>query len=248
MRNLRSGMPKSCGPVRSCGKEFVRFHRCERFGILTFTASGKSGPEAASHPKNGRRTPLCASAAVKALGGAAALSVPVSGAVFRPAPERITSVHSDSEERRFGDDGLPYTRAEFDAFYFEDPESSAYYWLAATAVGANPLIDSTPVQSTPRFPDGSIVRVLPDTHPGVRPELADGILAASVAGYSDDGNFCFVCPIGGRAVRRTVPASQIALASLDAYGGFRLQGRGGSGARNLSRVIERASQNAAENS
>jgi hypothetical protein len=33
-----------------------------------------------------RRTPLCASAAVKALGGAAALSVPVSGAVFRPAP------------------------------------------------------------------------------------------------------------------------------------------------------------------
>ena len=162
--------------------------------------------------------------------------------------ERITSVHSDSEERRFGDDGLPYTRAEFDAFYFEDPESSAYYWLAATAVGANPLIDSTPVQSTPRFPDGSIVRVLPDTHPGVRPELADGILAASVAGYSDDGNFCFVCPIGGRAVRRTVPASQIALASLDAYGGFRLQGRGGSGARNLSRVIERASQNAAENS
>lgn len=184
---------------------------------------------------------LCASpATAAALGGATAFArLPsLSPAMVRPA-------HSDSDERRLGDDGLPYTRAEFDAFYSEDPEASADYWFAAIVVGAPPLMPSTPAPPTQRFPIGSVVRVLPDTRPGIRPELAEGVLAANLGNYSVDGAFCYVSPIGGRNVRRKVPANLIVAASVDAHGGFRTQGRGGSVARTLARAMGRAAKSAA---
>ena len=149
----------------------------------------------------------------------------------------ISPAYSDSEERHLGDDGLHYTRAEFDAFYSEDLEASADYWLAAIVVGAPPLMSSPSTPPAPRFPFGSVVRILPDSRPGVRPELAGGVLAASLAEYSEDGDFCFVSPIGGRKVLRKVPAHLIVLASIDAHGGFRTQGRGGSGARTIARAV-----------
>jgi len=68
--------------------------------------------------------------------------------------------------------------------------------------------DVTPVASLipmQRFSAGSIVRVLPDTRPGIRPELAEGLLAATF--HSDAGEgFSLVSPMGSTK-RRTVPTN-----------------------------------------
>jgi len=90
--------------------------------------------------------------------------------------------------------------------------------------------------STQHFSAGSIVRVLPDTRPGIRPELAEGLLAATFHSDADEG-FSLVSPIGS-ARRRTVPTNLLVLGCLD--GSFRFASRGGGAARDIAKARSNA--------
>ena len=59
-------------------------------------------------------------------------------------------------ERRLGDDGVGYSWAEFESYYF-DADMAAEIWEAAEIVAAP---EPTPILTSPRFELGSIVRVL----------------------------------------------------------------------------------------
>ena len=81
--------------------------------------------------------------------------------------------------------------------------------IAGPSEGAAEISPSSPVQSpfpriapaktvassspTPLFSPGSVVRVLPDTTPGVRPMHAEGMLMARVSGNAGDGYY-FITP------------------------------------------------------
>jgi hypothetical protein len=111
---------------------------------------------------------------------------------------------------------------------------------AAEPAGApTPTPDVTPAASlspTQRFSAGSLVRVLPDTRPGIRPELAEGLLAATF--HSDAGEgFSLVSPIGS-ARRRTIPTNLLVLGCLD--GSFRFASRGGGAARDIAKARSNA--------
>ena len=100
----------------------------------------------------------------------------------------MTVEHATSStpiETRLADDGVGYTWAEFENFYF-DAKLAAEIWEAAQVV-APP--EPTPESISPRFELGSIVRVLADTTPGVDPRHAEGILVAKVLDFADDGNY-----------------------------------------------------------
>ena len=60
-------------------------------------------------------------------------------------------------ETRLAADGVGYTWAEFESYYF-DADMAAEIWEAAEVVAA-------PEPISPRFEPGSIVRVLADTTP-----------------------------------------------------------------------------------
>ena len=72
-------------------------------------------------------------------------------------------------ETRLTADGVAYSWAEFESYYF-DADMAAEIWEAAEVVA------------------GSIVRVLADTTPGVHPMHAEGILVAKVLDFAFDGH------------------------------------------------------------
>ena len=82
-------------------------------------------------------------------------------------------------ERRLGDDGVGYAWTEF-VDYYDDVDVAAAIWDTAQVVVA---------PETPRFEPGSIVRVHPDTTPGVHPMHAEGILVATVLDFANDGDY-----------------------------------------------------------
>ena len=84
-------------------------------------------------------------------------------------------------ETRVAPDGVGYTWAEFESYYF-DADMAAEIWEAAEVVAA-------PEPISPRFEPGSIVRVLADTTPGVHPMHAEGILVAKVLDFAFDGHY-----------------------------------------------------------
>ena len=88
-------------------------------------------------------------------------------------------------ETRVAPNGVGYTWAEFENYYF-DADIAAAIWEAA-AVDAAP--EPTPILTSPRFELGSFVRVLADTTPGVHPMHAEGILAAKVLDFADEGHY-----------------------------------------------------------
>ena len=98
----------------------------------------------------------------------------------------VTVEHAASPtpiETRLADDGVGYTWAEFENFYF-DAKLAAEIWEAVQVV-APP--EPTPESISPRFELGSIVRVLADTTPGgVHPMHAEGILVAKIFDFADD--------------------------------------------------------------
>ena len=58
----------------------------------------------------------------------------------------------------------------------------------------SPLVPSSPTPlNHPLFSPGSVVRVLPDTNPGVRPMHAEGMLMTRVSGNAGDGYY-FITP------------------------------------------------------
>ena len=63
-------------------------------------------------------------------------------------------------ETRLTADGVAYSWAEFDSYYF-DADMAAEIWEAAEVVAA-------PEPISPRFEPASIVRVLADTTPGAQ--------------------------------------------------------------------------------
>ena len=78
------------------------------------------------------------------------------------APVVVAMEHAATStpmETRLGDDGVGYTWAEFESYYF-DAKLAAEIWEAAEVVAA-------PEPISPRFEPGSIVRVLADTTPVV---------------------------------------------------------------------------------
>jgi hypothetical protein len=75
------------------------------------------------------------------------------------------------EVKRLGEDGVAYTKAEFDEYY-GDLDTALQFWTAADGVA----LAAAP-KPLERFAPGSIVRVLPDSRPGVRPEHAEGLLS-----------------------------------------------------------------------
>ena len=76
---------------------------------------------------------------------------------------------------------MGYTWAEFEDYYF-GVDIAAEIWAAAQdAVYPEP--------ASPRFEQGSIVRVLADTTPGVDPRHAEGILVAKVLDFANDGHY-----------------------------------------------------------
>ena len=79
-------------------------------------------------------------------------------------------------ETRVAPDGVGYTWAEFESYYF-DADMAAEIWEAAEVVAALEPI-------SPRFEPGSIVRVLADTTPGVHPMHAEGILVTKVLDFN----------------------------------------------------------------
>ena len=83
-------------------------------------------------------------------------------------------------ETRLTADGVAYSWAEFESYYF-DADMAAEIWEAAEVVAA-------PEPISPRFEPGSIVRVLADTTPGVHPMHAEGILVAKVLDFAFDGH------------------------------------------------------------
>lgn len=83
-------------------------------------------------------------------------------------------------ETRLTADGVAYSWAEFESYYF-DADMAAEIWEAAEVVAA-------PEPISPRFEPGSIVRVLADTTPGVHPKHAEGILVAKVLDFAFDGH------------------------------------------------------------
>ena len=94
-------------------------------------------------------------------------------------------------ERRLGDDGVGYAWTEF-VDYYDDVDVAAAIWDTAQIVVA---------PETPRFEPGSIVRVHPDTTPGVHPMHAEGILVAKVLEFANEGHY-YVTPLGSKRRRR----------------------------------------------
>ena len=86
-------------------------------------------------------------------------------------------------ETRVAPDGVGYTWAEFESYF--DADIAAAIWEAAE-IDAAPK--PTPILISPRFELGSVVRVLADTTPGVRPMHAEGILVAKVLDFAFDGH------------------------------------------------------------
>ena len=85
-------------------------------------------------------------------------------------------------ETRLADDGVGYTWAEFE-YYYEDATVATEMWAAAQVVVAP---QPAPQPNSSSFVLGSIVRVLADTTPGVRPMHAEGILVAKVLDFAFD--------------------------------------------------------------
>ena len=134
---------------------------------------------------------------------------------------------------------MAYTKAQFDEYY-GDLDTALDFWVAAggVALAAAPK----PLE---RFAPGSIVRVLPDSRPGVRPEHAEGLLSANIHSeevHEDGEVFCFVSPMGSNR-KRKVSANLIVEASLD--GSFRGEGRGGGAARDIARARSGADRESA---
>jgi hypothetical protein len=87
----------------------------------------------------------------------------------------------------------------------------------------------------PLFSPGSIVRVLADTTPGVRPIHAAGILIAKITSYVGDG--IYLVSEHGSTKTRSVPADLIVPASLDGPSAlFRGENQGGAAARAIARA------------
>ena len=115
------------------------------------------------------------------------------------------------EVKRLGEDGVAYTKAQFDEFY-GDLDTALHFWITAGSVAV--AAAHKPLE---RFSPGSIVRVLPDSRPGVRPEHAEGLLSANIHAeevHEDGEVFCIVSPTGSKR-RRKVSANLIVEASLD---------------------------------
>ena len=87
-------------------------------------------------------------------------------------------------ETRVAPDGVGYTWAEFEGYF--DADIAAAIWEAAEVDTAP---EPTQILISPRFELGSIVRVLADTTPGVDPRHAEGILAAKVLDFADEGHY-----------------------------------------------------------
>ncbi len=135
-------------------------------------------------------------------------------------------------ETRVAPDGVGYTWAEFADYYF-DVNLAAEIWAAAAVAAA-------PEPISPRFELGSIVRVLADTTPGVRPMHAEGILVAKVLDFADEGHY-YVAPIDSKK-RRRVSGALLIPTSIDGPTAlFRGDGRsGGAGARAIARANDSA--------
>ena len=87
----------------------------------------------------------------------------------------------------------------------------------------------------PIFSPGSIVRVLADTRPGVRPIHAEGILIATIDSYVGDG--IYLVSERGSTRRRSVPADLVIPTSLDgASASFRGEMRGGAAGLAIARA------------
>ena len=110
------------------------------------------------------------------------------------------------------------------------------------AQAASPLPIPAPTPTpTPRltlgpiFSPGSIVRVLADTRPGVRPIHAEGILIAKITSYVGDG--IYLVSEHGSTKTRSVPADLIVPTSLDGPSAlFRGENQGGAAARAIARA------------
>ena len=83
-------------------------------------------------------------------------------------------------ETRLTADGVAYSWAEFESYYF-DADMAAEIWEAAEVDDAP---EPTPILTSPRFELGSVVRVLADTTPGVHPMHAEGILVTKVLDFN----------------------------------------------------------------
>ena len=99
--------------------------------------------------------------------------------VVKPVEDAASST---PVETRLAADGVAYTWAEFESYYF-DADMAAEIWDAAQV---NASLDLVKNLTTPRFELGSIVRVLADATPGVHPMHAEGILVAKVLDFADD--------------------------------------------------------------
>lgn len=106
--------------------------------------------------------------------------------------------------------------------------------IAITTTLPSPAKTPT-LYSGPFFSPGSVVRVLPDTTPGVRPMHAEGILVATVSSYVGDGIY-LVSPHGS-TVKRSVASHLIVPTSLDGPSAmFRGDNRGGAAGRAIARA------------
>ena len=104
----------------------------------------------------------------------------------------------------------------------------------------------TPSAATPtRWAPGSVVRVMPETSPGVRPELAESIPCAYVV--SDDGDGTVVVRPAGTQRARRVSGAFVYPACIDGASSLSFRGEGGGSAgRAVSRARSQGAEAAAE--
>ena len=120
------------------------------------------------------------------------------------------------------------------------PEPPTPTHLQRAFLSGSPVL--TPSAATPtRWAPGSVVRVMPETSPGVRPELAESIPCAYVVSDDGDGTV-LVRPAGTQRARR-VSGAFVYPACIDGASSLSFRGEGGGSA---GRAVSRARSAGAE--